>query len=71
MKAVRMWNMRFCWMQSAQRTCSTFFGSGQYRDTYDRDAECHDVESERGNEHNDKDDPDVREYGCLKSGEQC
>ena len=38
--------------------------------TYNRDAECHDVESEGGNEHDDKDNPDVREHGCLNAGEQ-
>ena len=39
--------------------------------TYHWDAECHDVESEGGNEHDDKDDPNVREYGCLNVEEQC
>ena len=40
-------------------------------DTYDRDAECHDIEREGGNEHDDEDNPEVREYGCLDAGEQC
>ena len=63
--------MRFCWKQSAQGTHSEFFGSGQQIDTYHWNAECHDVESKGRNEHDDKDNPGVREHGCLNAGEQC
>jgi hypothetical protein len=61
MKAVRMWKRRFCYRQggSARQRLWKLAARGHRLGTYHWDTECHDVEGQRGDHHDDEDDPNA------------
>lgn len=68
MNAVRMWKRRFSyrWISTGDGYWELELEArADWLATYDWNTECHDVEGQRGDQHNDEDNPGIREYGCL------
>ncbi len=59
MKAVKMWNMRFCWTESAGKALVL---NEECVCTYDGNTESHCVESNRGDHHEHEDNPMICQY---------
>ena len=67
MKAVKMWNRRFCWNKFSMARIAAIHKGLLF--TYDRNTEGHGIEGNGGDEHNDEDNPDVyHQHGCLELG---
>ena len=64
MKAVRIWNKRFCLKGSAPTNAALSWYS--WGIAYDWDTEGHCVEGNGRDEHDNEDDPDIHKHGCLE-----
>lgn len=59
MKAVRIWNIRFCYVNISS---SSLIRESKDGFTYDWDTESHHIEDSRRDEHAHKDDPNASQH---------